>query len=159
MRSIIKVYNFEEGHSINPGEGHKDDGTTITLAMKVSLDNTAYNIMEGEEETSLSDLAEDLYEEDEGIGGMDFEMEQAHHNTRRAIANTSSSEEGGAGSSSKSSTKNKENPDSPNGGKEEGVGHTAQLTTDLAGTTLQADEAQPAEGQAYTRERPALEDI
>ncbi len=29
-------YNFEEGNSINPREGHKDNDTTITLAMKVS---------------------------------------------------------------------------------------------------------------------------
>jgi hypothetical protein len=43
-------YNFKEGHSINPGEGRKEDSTAFTLAMKVSLGNTAYNIVEGEEE-------------------------------------------------------------------------------------------------------------
>ncbi len=73
--------------------------------------------MEGEEELSLSDLAEDLYEDDKGMGRMGFEIEQVHCDTRRAIANALLSEEGGAGSSSKSSTNNKENPNSPHSGK------------------------------------------
>jgi hypothetical protein len=91
------------------------------------------------------------------MGGMDFKMEQVHHNTVRVIANALSSEKGGAGSTSKSSTNNKEKPDSLQGGEEGGAGHTAQITIELAGTTLQANEVQPAERQASARERPASE--
>jgi hypothetical protein len=58
----------------------------VILAMTVSLGDTAYNIVEGEEELSLSDLAEELYEEDKVMGRMNFKMEQVHHDTGRAIA-------------------------------------------------------------------------
>jgi hypothetical protein len=30
-------YNFEEGHSVDPGKGKKDDGMAATSAMRVSL--------------------------------------------------------------------------------------------------------------------------
>jgi hypothetical protein len=33
-------YNFEEGHSINPGKGSNEDGTAATSAMRVRLGNT-----------------------------------------------------------------------------------------------------------------------
>jgi hypothetical protein len=100
---------------------------------------------------------EELYEDDERMGRTDFEMEQVHHDTGRAIANASLTEVGGAGSSSKSSDNNNENSDSLHGSKEGGAGHTSQLTTEFAGTTLQANEAQLAEGQASASKRPALE--
>jgi hypothetical protein len=89
-------YSFKEGHSINPGEGCKYNGTVVTSAMKVTLGNTAYNIVEGEEELSLSELAEELYEYDKGMGRTHFKMEQIHHDTGRAIVNASLLEEGGA---------------------------------------------------------------
>jgi hypothetical protein len=59
-KELDQEYNFEEGHSVTPGDGHKDKGTTITLAMRVSLGDTAYDVKEGEDESSLSNLEADL---------------------------------------------------------------------------------------------------
>ncbi len=56
---LDQEYNFEGGHSVNPGDGHRDDSTVITLALRVSGD-TAYDIEEGEDKSSLSNLEEDL---------------------------------------------------------------------------------------------------
>ncbi len=83
---LDQEYNFEGGHLVNPGNGHKDEGTAITLAMRISLGDTAYDVEEWEDELSLGNLEVDLYKDNQGTGGIDFKMEQVHHNVGRKIA-------------------------------------------------------------------------
>ncbi len=135
-KELDQEYNFEGGHSVNPGDGHKDDGTAITLTMRISLKDSAYDFDKIEDKLSLSDLEADLYKDDQGTGGMDFEMVQVHPDVGRKIATTLSSEEGGSGLSSISTDRNKENPDLSHGDEGRGTSDTAQLPTDLESTTL-----------------------
>jgi hypothetical protein len=150
-------YNFEEGHSINPGKGRNDNGTAATLAMRVSLGNTEYNIVDGYDTSYLSDLAENLYKDDGHHKDMDIKMAAVHHNTRCAFVPP---EVGGKGTEPNTSAnddeKMEDQSDIPDkhtgmqGGDKQSATQSSQLSADLASTTIHADKAQHAhdEGQA-----------
>ncbi len=108
---------------------------------------------------SLSILDAELYKDNQWTGGMDFEMEQVHHNIGRKIATTSSSEEGGSGLSSKSTDRNKEDPGLSHGNKVRGTRGTTQLATDLESATLHANKATQVEEHASDREKCVLENV
>jgi hypothetical protein len=36
-KELDQEYNFKGGHLVNPGDGHKDDGTVIASATRISL--------------------------------------------------------------------------------------------------------------------------
>jgi hypothetical protein len=79
-------YNFEDGHLVNPGKGKKDNGMAATLAMRVSLGDTEYNIVNGDDSSYLSDLAEELYEDNNNRRGMDTEMAAVNQDTEHTLA-------------------------------------------------------------------------
>jgi hypothetical protein len=84
---IENDYNFKYGHSVDPGKGKKDDGTAATLAMRVSLGDTEYNIVvKGDDSAYLSNLAEELYKDDNNRRDMDIEMAAVHQDTERTLA-------------------------------------------------------------------------
>ncbi len=64
-------YNFEDGHLVDPGKGKKDDGTAATLAMRVSLGDMEYEIVNGDDSSYLSNLEEELYKDDDNCRDMD----------------------------------------------------------------------------------------
>ncbi len=66
---------------INPGKGRNNNGTVATSAIRVSLGNTEYNIVDGDDASYLSNLAENLYNDDNHCKDMDIEMAVVHCNT------------------------------------------------------------------------------
>jgi hypothetical protein len=79
-------YNFKDGHSVNPGKGKKDDGRAATLAMRVSLGDTEFNIVNTDDSPYLSNLAEKLYEDDNNHRDMDIKMAVVHQDTGCTLA-------------------------------------------------------------------------
>jgi hypothetical protein len=78
-------YSFKERHLINLGKGRNDNGTAATLAMRVSLGNTEYDIVDGDDASYLSDLSENLYKEDNHLKDLDIKMAAVHCNTGCAL--------------------------------------------------------------------------
>jgi hypothetical protein len=79
-------YNFKDGHWVDPGKGKKDDGRAATLAMRVSLGDTENNIVNGGDSSYLSDLAEELYKDNDNCRDMDIDMAAVHQDTGRTLA-------------------------------------------------------------------------
>jgi hypothetical protein len=71
-------YNFEDGHLVDPGKGKKDNSTAAALAMRVSLGDTEYDIVNGDDSSYLSNLAEELYEDNNNCIDMAMEMAAVH---------------------------------------------------------------------------------
>ncbi len=91
---------------IDPTAGCPDDGTAFTQSRNISLGDTAYNVVEADEEEDLKDILAELYDDEkEGGNRMEIQMNQVHKDMGQHRANTltSSSREGGG--SSRESTK------------------------------------------------------
>jgi hypothetical protein len=148
-------YNFEEGHSINPGKGRNDDGTAATLAMRVSLGNMEYDIVDGDDASYLSNLAENLYKDNNHCKDIDIKIAAVHHNTGCALVPP---DLGGKGTEPNMSINDNEEmedqSDIPDkhmgmqGGDEQSATQSSQLSADLASTTIHANKAQHTHGGA-----------
>jgi hypothetical protein len=87
---------------------------------------------------------------DHQVNRMEIQMNQVHKDMGQHCANTSTSssrEDGGSSRESTKKTSNKESLSSGNGSRGDGPAQKA-LASDLARSTLQADEAVPVQDQA-----------
>jgi hypothetical protein len=139
-------YNFDEEHLINPTAGRANDGTAFTLTRNISLGDTAYDVVAADDdEEDLKDILSEPYDDkEEGGNRMEIQMNQVHHDMGQHRIHTSlllSGEESTRRASSKESLA------SGNGSRGKGPGWNA-LASELAKSTLQADEAMPAQDQA-----------
>jgi hypothetical protein len=123
-------YNFEDGHLVNPGKGKKDNGMAAMLAMRVSLGDMEYNIVNGDDSSYLSDLAEELYKDDNNHRGMDIEMAAVHQDTGHTLG----LQDGKSKDTSKDDEEVEKQSDTPdrNVGMQNGEDRSATLSTHLS---------------------------
>jgi hypothetical protein len=93
-------YNFEDAHSINPVEGHPNDGTAFTKTRNVSLGETAYDVVLQSDESDLEDIFNNPCSDEKDSNGVNLEMNKVHCQTGkpRGCSGPSSSKEGGSNS-------------------------------------------------------------
>jgi hypothetical protein len=136
---------------IDPTAGRPDNGTAFTQSRNISLQDTAYDVVEADEEEDLKDILAELYDdEEEGGNRMEIQMNQVYKDMGQHCANTSTSssrEDGGSSRELTKKTSSKESLSSGNGSRGDGPAQKA-LASDLARSTLQADEAVPVQDQA-----------
>ncbi len=72
---VNRGYNFDEEHSLKQ-DARQDDRTALSSTQNISMGDTAYNIVEENEDSDASDLMADPYNNNEGQ--MDFKMNQVH---------------------------------------------------------------------------------
>jgi hypothetical protein len=139
-------YNFNEEHLINPTAGRADDGMAFTLTRNISHGDTAYDVVAADnDEEDLKDILAKPYDDkEEGCNRMEIQMNQAHHNMGQHRTHTSLLL---SGEEFKRRASSKESLASGNGSRGEGPGWNA-LTSELARSTLQANEIMPAQDQA-----------
>ncbi len=139
-------YNFDEEHLINPTAGHADDGMAFTLTRNISLGDTAYDVVAADDdEEDLKDILAKPYDDkEEGGNRMEIQMNQVHHDMGQHRTHTSLLLSGEKSTRRGSS---KETLATGNGGRGKGPGWNT-LVSELARSTLQADEAMPAQDQA-----------
>jgi hypothetical protein len=151
------AYNFDEEHSTNPTAGRPDDVTAFTQSRNISTGDTAYDVAEADEEEDLEDILKEPYDDEEEDGNrMEIQMNQVHKDMGQHCANSLTSSSGEEGTSSRESTKkatSKESLSSENGSSRGHGPAQRALTSDLARSTLQADEAMPVQDQAPTNSR------
>jgi hypothetical protein len=97
---LNRSYNFKDAHSINPVEGHPDNGTAFTKTRFVSLGEKAYDVVLQSNESDLEDIFDKLYSNDKDNDGVNLELNKVHCKTgkTRGYSRPSSSEEGGSNS-------------------------------------------------------------
>jgi hypothetical protein len=148
---IDRNYNIDKEHSIDPTAGCPNNGAAFTQSRNISLGDTAYNVVEADKEEDLKDIHTELYDnEEEGGNRMEIQMNQVHKDMGQHRANTLTSSSREDGRSSRKSTKktsSKESLSSGNGSRGDGPVQKA-LASDLARSTLQANEAVPVQDQA-----------
>jgi hypothetical protein len=98
-------YNFKEGHWNNPGKRRNNNGNAATLATRVSLGNTEYDIVDEDDASYLSNLAENLCKDNDHCKDMDNKMAAVHCDTGCALVPP---EVGGKGTEPKTSANNNE---------------------------------------------------
>jgi hypothetical protein len=137
-------YNFEDGHSVDPGKGKKDDSMAATLAMRVSLGDTEYNKVNGDDSFYLNNLAEELYEDDDNCRDMDIKMAVVHQDTGCTLA----LQDGKGKDTAKDDEEVEKQLDTPdrNAGMQDGEDQSATLSTHLSAglacATIHTDKAQ-----------------
>ncbi len=144
---------------IDPTAGRPNDGTAFTQSRNISLGDTAYNAVEADEEEDLEDILAELYDdEEEGGNRMEIQMNQVHKNMGQHRPNTltsSSREDGGSSRESTEKTSSKESLSSGNGSRGDRPAQKA-LASDLAKSTLQADEAVPVQDLSRQFRQPLV---
>ncbi len=149
-------YNFEDTHSINPIKGRKDDGTAFPKTRNISLGETAYDVVLQSNKSNLDDIFNNPYSDDEGSNGVNFNMDEVHHQLgqttpRKQTSLPMSTSKSPVTSNQKEGqdtkmSNNDEVPGSADGGGDK-VGH-AVLTQETTKTSSQITEASPVKDQA-----------
>jgi hypothetical protein len=157
--SLDWTYNFNDEHLVNPVAGCADDGTAMTKTRNISLGDTAYDVVEvDDDESNPNDFLTKLYGDKDGdTTSLDIQMEEVHCNTGRLLDSRElSSKDGGLALNGatpachKHNTVNinEENPDLSLGSGTGGPGQ-AILVFDFAKTSLCTDKVLPAQDQDH----------
>jgi hypothetical protein len=112
--------------------------------MRVSLGDTEYNIVNGDDSSYLSDLSEELYEDNNNCRDMDIKMAAVHQDTGRTLALQDRKDKDTA-KDNEEVEKQSDTPDRNVGmqdGEDQSTTLSTHLSAGLACATIHADKAQ-----------------
>jgi hypothetical protein len=137
---------FDKEHLLNQ-DTWQDDETTVSSRQNISIGDTAYNIVEENEDSDSCDLMVNPYNDDEGQ--MDFKMSQVHEDAGNSHLDGATPSQG-----DKEKSNDIKDPYLLNGSGDGGSGHT-RLSSAMANTTLNTDKVQPVQEQSPSARGPA----